>query len=104
MALQKRIAVVAYSDGRVERYPISPPVEIQFERTYKVGMGNAFTGDGGTTRLYQLAWEAMRVCPGSGDPQPFPLLEKWVETVDALDVETEDVDVRPFEKAPPTSE
>lgn len=99
MPLQRRIAVVAYNDGRVEKYPVTPKVEINFETVYKVGMSNAFNGNNGNTRLYQLAWEAMRAAKPS---EVVTTVEKWVEEVAALDIETEDV--RPLAAAAPTTE
>jgi hypothetical protein len=86
MALQRRVVVIAYTDGRQERYPLRPAVEMEFERVYKVGLTTAFTGEGGATNLYRLAWLAEKSRVSS-----LPLFENWINDVEVVDVEVEEI-------------
>jgi hypothetical protein len=93
MALQRRIVTVLHTDGTVTRNPIRPKVEMHFERTYKVGIGTAFAGDGAATNLYRLAWEVERHSNGA----VIKGFDDWLDEIETVDVEVEPV--RPTEDA-----
>lgn len=88
MPIQRTVCTVAYSDGRVEEYRVTPRVEITFERVAKVGMANAFNGSEGSTNVYRLAWHAAKAAAGDS---VIPDFEKWVDTVEAVDMGKENV-------------
>lgn len=87
MALTRRIVTVLHSDGHTTRNPIRPKVEMHFERTYKVGIGQAFSGDSAATNLYRLAWEVERHSNG----QVIKGFDDWLDGVETVDIEVEGV-------------
>ena len=40
-------------------YPVTPVVQVAFEREFKTGMGKAFQTDMRSEHIYWLAWKAM---------------------------------------------
>ncbi len=89
MALKRQFVNVLYDDGRTERYPVTPIVEITFERTYGAPVNSkTFEGPKGSTLTYQLGWEAMRKAKSE---EVIPAFEAWVNTLVAMDVDVEEV-------------
>lgn len=96
MGVQRRIIVIVYLDGRQERIPIRPRLEMHFERTYKVGINRLAEGSEGATNVYRLAWEAVKAQNGHA---PMQLLDEWSDTIDVVDIEFEEV--APFVEGAP---
>ena len=99
MALERRILKIAYWDEAQEKiarevsYPITPKVDIEFERRFGKSL-NATTES--ATAMYQLAW-LLQSKHLEGYPGSFPAdVEAWVEGVAALDFKTEAI--APFEQ------
>lgn len=91
--MQRTICTVAYSDGRVETYPVTPKVELTFERAYKKPVvSRTFEGDNGTWLTYALAWEAMRHHKSKTEPATVvPATDNWIDTLEAVSVDKEDI-------------
>jgi hypothetical protein len=99
--MQRRIVVIARTDGTVDRLPVIPKVEMRFERTYKVGVNRAFTGETeNATNLYRMAWELDRdqVAAAGGTALD---LDRWIDDIVAVEVELEDI--RPTASDPPAA-
>lgn len=94
--MQRAVALIAYADGTVERVKITPKVQMYYERVYKTPLSKA--AEIGNTAMFQLAWEAVRA---NGNGRVIPDFETWVDGLEAVDVELEDI--RPTEPAPPGS-
>ncbi|MGH7721505.1 MAG: hypothetical protein ACRENL_01550 [Candidatus Dormibacteria bacterium] len=90
----RRIAVVARADGSVDRYPVTPRVDLNFERGRKTGLGIAFSGPGGGENVYWLGWYAEKAAGGV-----IAAFEEWIDQVSSVEVETEPI--APFVAAAP---
>lgn len=97
MAVQRRFVVVAYLDGRQERYPLTPAVDMEFERTYKVSVNRMDDGAAGATNMYRLAWLCARRHGGVTK-----VAEDWANDIEGVDVETEDI--APFVAGAPAAD
>jgi hypothetical protein len=82
VALERKTIVVAYRGGEVARYPLIPPVQMEFERVEKTSLNRELSA----TQLYQLAWYAHKA---ASTGEVIQLVDKWIADVEAVDVETE---------------
>jgi hypothetical protein len=73
---------VTITDGSSEVYPITPKVQVEFERTHKVGISRAFTDDVHVEYIYWMGWCAAKHAGRS--PKPF---DSWLDTVAKVEVE-----------------
>lgn len=97
VALTRQIVTIAYIDGRVVTYPITPKIQLTFERTHKVGITKLNDGQEGATNVYRLA-HFVQSQNLTGYPANFPIdVEQWLDDVDA--VEVNDEAVVPFDAA-----
>ncbi len=91
MAITRLVIHVAYLDGREVRYPLTPVLQMKFERDWHIGVGKLNDGPEGVTNVYKLAFHVQLnnkndfpgVMPGD--------LEQWLDLVDGIEVETEDI-------------
>lgn len=78
-------------------YPITPKIQLDFERFYGIGLGQLDKGIGSMDGPYHLAWEVQKVhkadCPGGVCPN----FDDWLEGLEAIETDTEDVG--PFVRA-----
>jgi hypothetical protein len=51
-----RLEVV--TDDGVEQFPVTPKVQVEFERQFKTGIGKAFADEQKVEHIYWLAWKA----------------------------------------------
>lgn len=68
-------AAVEFSDGRSAEYPITPKVEVEFERQRGIGLTKAFA-ESRREDIYLLGWMAHKAS-GEG-PKPF---NEWLDDV-----------------------
>ena len=71
-------------DGEQATYAVSPKVQVEFERHFKIGIAKAFGDEIQMQYLYWLAWCASKHA-GAG-PKPF---DSWLDEVAAVDVDDE---------------
>lgn len=88
--MQRLVAKIGYTDGRVVSYPITPKLQLQFEKNFGVGVARINDGNQGMTNIYNLAWLTQKANVGDY-PGALPLVEEWLDAVDAIEVENEDV-------------
>lgn len=90
MAITRLVVHIAYTDGRTVRYPLTPKLQMTFERDFHIGVGKLNDGPEGVTNVYRLAWHVQKA--NIADYQgALPLLEDWLDGVDGIEVESEDV-------------
>lgn len=87
MPIERRVFQIVYNDGRIEEHRLTPAAEMRFERTYKIGVNQAFTGEQSSTYLSRMAWELVR----AKTSEVIPAFEDWIESVDTINVEKERV-------------
>jgi hypothetical protein len=68
-------------DGTPNEYPISPKVQVAFEREWKVGLPKAFSNDQKMEHLYWLGWKAQQ--SSGAVVKPF---DGWLEGVDSVEI------------------
>jgi hypothetical protein len=68
-------------DGTPNEYPISPKVQVAFEREWKVGLPKAFSNDQKMEHLYWLGWKAQQ--SSGAVVKPF---DGWLESVDSVEI------------------
>jgi hypothetical protein len=86
--LALRLTVVT-ADGS-NTYGVSPKVQVEFERHFKVGIAKAFQDEQKVEHIYWLAWKAAHA--GGAVVKPF---DGWLD--DILDVQLEDGNSAPFD-------
>lgn len=70
---------VEMTDGRAGTYPVTPRVQVDFEREFKSPMIAAFAGEPRMEHIYWLGWRAMHA---AGEVvKPF---DKWLEDVESV--------------------
>lgn len=90
MAITRLVVNIAYTDGRVVRYPLTPKLQMTFERDFHIGISKLDDGPEGVTNVYKLAWHVQRHHVADY-PGALPLLDEWLDAVDGIEVETENV-------------
>lgn len=98
MAASRLICTLVYLDGRQVTYPVTPMIQMQFERSYKVGINHLMDGNEGMNNSYKLAWLTQSKHAEDMPNGVMPTLDVWAETLDALEVKDEEV--VPFVSAP----
>ena len=68
-------------DGTANEYPITPKVQVAFEREWKVGLPKAFSNDQKMEHLYWLGWKAQQ--SSGAVVKPF---DGWLEGVDSVEI------------------
>lgn len=69
-----------WTDGSEAEYPVTPKVEVEFERKFGIGIGKAFEQQKREHQHY-LAWLAVK--QSGAVVKPF---DGWLETVDNTEV------------------
>lgn len=69
-----------WTDGSEAEYPVTPKVEVEFERKFGIGIGKAFEQQKREHQHY-LAWLAVKA--SGAVVKPF---DGWLETVDNTEV------------------
>lgn len=80
--------IVVTADS-TETVPVTPKVQVDFERQYKVGIAKAFQDEMKVEYIYWLAWKAMHAAGNVVKP-----FDQWLDNV--LDVQVEDTTTPPF--------
>jgi hypothetical protein len=71
---------IEFNDGTKKIYPVTPKVEVEFERHYGVGLGKAFT-DQRKEYLHHLGWMAQKA---SGEV--VKVFDLWLDGIADTDV------------------
>jgi hypothetical protein len=95
MAVKRLLVRIAYIDGRASEYPITPRLQMMFERTYKITFNQL---DENVTNRYQLAWAVQKEHQADMPEGFMPGLDEWADTLVGIEVDSEDV--VPFVSAP----
>lgn len=72
---------VTTDDGETGTYPVTPKVQVEFERQHKTGIGKAFSQDLKMEHVYWLGWCASKYA--GKQPKPF---DTWLDTVAAVEI------------------
>ena len=81
--IKLRVEFLPSSELESGTYPVTPVVQVAFEREFKVGIGKAFTVDQRNEYLFWLAWKSMHAAGRVVKPFDGWLAElAGVETVD----------------------
>jgi ribulose bisphosphate carboxylase small subunit len=81
-----RLRVVT-SDGELGEFAVTPKVQVEFERHFKIGVGKAFQQEQRVEHMYWLAWKAVHAAGHAVKP-----FDSWLD--DIVDVQmAEDVNV-----------
>ena len=97
MAITRLIVQIAYLDGRMVSYPLTPKLQMTFEKFWHIGIGKLNDGPEGVTNVYKLAYH-VQLANKDDFPGVMPGdLETWLDLVDGIEVENEEI--VPFEKA-----
>ena len=78
---------VTMADGEVNIFPITPSVEVAFEKMAKGGFSKVFREREMATDIYWLAWECMRRSGATVSP---PDSEKFLDTLKSVEVIDDD--------------
>ena len=90
MALTRQTVTIGYTDGRTVTYPITPKIQLIFERVHKLSITKLSEGSA-ATNVYTLA-HFVQSQNLEGYPTIFPLsIEDWLDSVDAVMVDEEAV-------------
>lgn len=79
-----RVSFVNASEHEGGTYPVTPVVQVAFEREFKTGMGKAFQADMRSEYVYWLGWKAMH-CAGK-IVKPF---DAWLGELAAVEIVTD---------------
>ena len=72
---------VTMSDGRSDTYPVTPRVQVDFERHFKTSLISAMS-DAAMEHVYWLGWAAMKQ---SGEV--VKLFDEWLNMVDRVELD-----------------
>jgi ribulose bisphosphate carboxylase small subunit len=81
-----KLAVVTTA-GELGEFTVTPKVQVEFERHFKIGVGKAFQQEQRVEHMYWLAWKAVHAAGHSVKP-----FDSWLdEVVDVQIVEEKSV-------------
>jgi len=72
---------VTTDEGAQGEFIVTPKVQVEFERNFKVGIGKAFDNDLKMEHIYWLAWKSMHYA--GRQVKPF---DSWLDTVVTIEV------------------
>lgn len=81
---------ITMTDGPLGEFIVSPRVQVEFERQFKVGIGKAFETDLKMEHIYWLAWKSAHYAGASVKP-----FDSWLDGV--VEVEVVDEGNRPLD-------
>lgn len=88
LGLRLRVVTTA---GELGEFPLTPKVQVEFERHFKIGVGKAFQQEQKVEHMYWLAWKAVHA---AGVPvKPF---DSWLD--DVVDVQMAEDSASPLEE------
>lgn len=81
---------VVTTEGELGEFVVTPKVQVEFERHFKIGVGKAFQQEQRVEHMYWLAWKAVHAA--GHNVKPF---DSWLDAV---------VDVQMVDDAAPLDE
>lgn len=87
MGLKLRVVT---TEGELGEFVVTPKVQVEFERHFKIGVGKAFQQEQRVEHMYWLAWKAVHAA--GHNVKPF---DSWLDAV---------VDVQMVDDAAPLDE
>jgi len=72
---------VVFEDGPQGPFPVTPKVQVEFERHFKTGIGKAFENDAKMEHIYWLAWKSMHYAGSVVKP-----FDEWLDKVQSINV------------------
>lgn len=87
MGLKLRVVT---TEGELGEFVVTPKVQVEFERHFKIGVGKAFQQEQRVEHMYWLAWKAVHAA--GHNVKPF---DSWLDAV---------VDVQMVDDASPLDE
>lgn len=91
--MQRWTVSVTHTDSaEASTYPVTPAVQVAFERNFKTGIGKAFSEEQRIEHVYWLGWKAEHAAGVT-----VPLFDPWLETVAEIDINGGEI---PFDESP----
>jgi hypothetical protein len=79
------ITLRVQTNDKTGEYPVTPMVQVAFEREWKVGLAKAFNQDQKMEHMYWLGWKSMNA---AGEVvKPF---DGWLNTVQSVEIVEEE--------------
>ena len=75
---------VVTEDGSEGEFPVTPKVQVEFERNFKTGIGKAFEQEAKMEHMYWLAWKSMHMAGKVVKP-----FDEWLNKVVSVNVVNE---------------
>jgi hypothetical protein len=97
VAIKRLVVRIAYIDGRLGEYPITPVLQMGFERSYHVGIDRLGENNEGALNTYRLAFFVQGKHQADLPEGLLPTFDNWAETIEGVEVVTEDIG--PFDPA-----
>lgn len=91
MAVKRLVVQIAYTDGRLSQYPITPVLQMGFEKTYHVGIDRLGENNEGALNTYRLAFFVQSKHQSDLPEGLVPTFDNWAETLEGVEVVAEDI-------------
>lgn len=85
-----RLRVVT-DEGELGEFAVTPKVQVEFERYFKVGVGKAFQQEQRVEHMYWLAWKAVHAAGVAVKP-----FDSWLDSV--VDVQMAEDSLSPLDE------
>jgi hypothetical protein len=82
--IKLKVEFVPGSDAEPGVYPVTPVVQVAFEREFRTGLSKAFQTEMRNEHLYWLAWKAMHVAGKVVKP-----FDGWLNDLAAVEIVNE---------------
>ena len=86
---QRLVVKITYADGLEFKYPITPKIQIDFERFYHKSV--LTIDEAGITGTYELAFETQKVHRDDLPGGVMPTFENWAASLDLVMTEAEEI-------------
>ena len=88
-AKQRLVVKITYADGLEVTYPITPKIQIDFEKFYHKSV--LVIDEAGITGTYELAFETQKVHREDLPGGVMPTFDNWAASLDLVSTEAEEI-------------
>lgn len=74
-----KMSVSVETSNGTASYAVTPRVQVEFERQFKLPLIKAFTDDPSLEHLYWLGWRSVKAAG-----EQVPAFDEWLDTVEAV--------------------
>lgn len=85
-----KMSVSVETTAGAKSYPVTPRVQVEFEREFKLPMIKAFTDEPTLEHLYWLGWRSVKAAG-----EQVQAFEEWLDTIEAVTPEGTDAPLDP---------